>query len=467
VSGLSSPLSAPARRGRSLPATPATVLIVGSGGREHALAWRLAGEPGVRRVLVAPGNPLMWDVAEVITDLPPSDHAALVDLCRTAGVDLVVVGPEAPLVEGLADTLAAAGISCLGPRAQAARLEASKSFCREVAEAAGVPMAEGAGFVDAEAAVAYARSLGAPLVVKADGLAAGKGVTVCDTLGQAEAAISEAMLGGRFGVAGRQVVVERRLSGVEASLIALSDGHDAILLPPARDHKRLLDGDAGPNTGGMGAYSPLPDLPQGQAVALLERIHRPVLAEMRRRGVPFHGFLYAGLMLTAEGPRLLEFNVRLGDPEAQAILPALDAPLARLMHAAVVGRLRETAIALGMGDLLPTRGAAVALTLAAPGYPDEPRIGHPIEGLDDARAAGGLVFGAGLALSADGQLVAAGGRVLTVVGRGVDTADARAAAYEVAARVRFEGCQLRSDIAAGPAVPPGARSAAAPEAAVA
>jgi phosphoribosylamine---glycine ligase len=427
-----------------------TVLVLGSGAREHALAWRLAREPDVGRVLVAPGNPLTGDVADVVPEVEATDSLGVVALCRREEVDLVVVGPELPLVGGLADELAAAGVACLGPSAAAARLEGSKAFCREVAQAAGVPMADGAAFDDAREAIAFARRLGAPLVVKADGLAAGKGVTVCESLAEGEAAISEAMLESRFGAAGRRVVVERRLEGDEASLIALCDGARALMLPPARDHKRLHDGDTGPNTGGMGAYSPLEDVDGEMVRARLADFHVAVLAELARRGTPFRGFLYAGLMLTPDGPRLLEFNVRLGDPEAQAILPRLAGPLLPAFVAAASGRLDEFEASLGVA--LPTEpGAAVALTLAASGYPDAPRGGDAIGGLGEARAEGALVFGAGVrrAPGGDGGLVTAGGRVLTVVGQGDELAAARSVAYRAADRISFFGKQLRRDIGIG------------------
>jgi len=316
-------------------------------------------------------------------------------------------------------------------------------------------MAQGASFDQVGEATAFARELGAPLVVKADGLAAGKGVTVCGTVAQAEAAIRDAMEGGVFGDAGRRVVVERRLSGREASIMAICDGTTAVGLPPARDHKRIGDADTGPNTGGMGAYSPLADLPDGDSDELVERFHRPALAEMARRGTPFRGLLYAGLMLTADGPRLLEFNVRFGDPEAQAVLPRVDGPLAALLLAAANGELRSAggsgspgaggAAVGGTWPIAGAPGATVAVVLAAAGYPSTPRTGDPIDGLAAARAAGALIFHAATAIR-HGWPVTAGGRVLTVVGRGRDTAAAREQAYTAADLIRFRGLHRRSDI---------------------
>ncbi|HEX5465845.1 MAG TPA: phosphoribosylamine--glycine ligase [Candidatus Limnocylindrales bacterium] len=440
---------------------PRTILVLGDGGREHALCWRLGAEPGVERVIVGPGNALMEDAAEVHPELTETDIPGVMALCRAERVDLVVVGPEAPLVGGLVDALGVAGVPAFGPGAAAARLEGSKAFTREICRAAGVPTARGASFTAIEPALAFAATLsGRGCVVKADGLAAGKGVTVCPDEASAEAALREALVEGRFGVAGARVVVEERLTGSEASLICICDATGAALaLPAARDHKRLLDGDRGPNTGGMGAISPLDDLDELVAADLVRRIHLPVLAEMAGRGTPFRGALYAGLMLTAEGPRLLEFNVRLGDPETQVILPRLAVPLALLLAAAAADRLTETATALGVeGLLLPVaQEAAVGVVLAAAGYPGRPRRGEPIDGLDAARAAGGLLFGAGVGWagggrsgpggsSGQGGLVTAGGRIVTVVGRGASVALAAEAAYGAADQIDFGGLQRRSDV---------------------
>ena len=417
---------------------PRRVLVVGSGGREHALCWRLATEGGVERVIVAPGNPLMSDVAEVRPAVTLADHAAIVELARSELVELVVVGPEGPLVAGLADDLTAAGIACFGPSAAAAALEGSKAYCREVAAAAGVAMAEGEAFDAVQPALAHACALGAPLVVKADGLAAGKGVTVCDSLGEAEAHVRAVIEDGRFGAANRRVVVERRLEGREASVIALCDGERALALPAARDHKRLTDGDEGPNTGGMGAYSPVEELDAEAVARIVATVHTPVLAEMARRGTPFRGALYAGLMLTADGPRLLEFNARLGDPEAQAILPRLASPLAPLLAGAANGDLGE--------ELAIVPAATVAVTLAAAGYPDQPRSGDLIGGIEAAQAAGAVVFGAGVARDLDGRLVTAGGRVMTVVTSADNLEQAAAAASAAADMIVFDGRQRRHDI---------------------
>ncbi|HEX8941476.1 MAG TPA: phosphoribosylamine--glycine ligase [Candidatus Limnocylindrales bacterium] len=435
-------------------AGPARVLVVGSGGREHALAWRLARERAVEQVLVAPGSDGIAAEPRIacLPDVGPEDAPALVALAREAAVDLVVIGPEAPLAAGIADALLAADLPVFGPSAAAARIETSKAFCREVAAAAGVPIARGAAFRDPAAATALARELDAApgssgVVVKADGLAGGKGVTVCDDAATAEAAI--ARLFADPGTGGTTVVVEERLSGPEASLIALCDGHTALALPPARDHKRLADGDRGPNTGGMGAYSPVPDVPESAAAALIETVHRPILAELAARGTPFRGALYAGLILTQRGPVLLECNARFGDPEAQVLLPRLALPLAPLLLAAARGELAAAAAELGLqGASLPvTDDAAVAIVLASAGYPAAPRAGDAIRGLDRLPA-GALIFHAGSRRDPDGVYRTAGGRVLAVVGLGSDLAAARRRAERAADAIAFEGLQRRHDIAA-------------------
>ena len=416
------------------------ILVVGAGARQHALCWKLAAEPGVARVLCAPGNPLMTDVADVRPEVDGDDLAAIAALALAERVDLVVVGGEDPLVAGLADQLATAGVTCFGPTAAAARLEGSKAFAREVCDAAGIAMAKGRAFEDAESATAYARSLSGRVVVKADGLAEGKGVTMCPDLTAAEAAIRAALVEGRFGDAGRRVVVEEWLNGLEASVFALCDGERFALLPAARDHKRAGEGDTGPNTGGMGAYSPVAQLDEAALAAIGDSVVAPVLAEMARRGSPFRGALFCGLMLTADGPRVLEFNVRLGDPETQAIMPRVAVPLAGLMLECANGRLSAS----GVLPVLPD--AAVALFLVADGYPGSGHRGDRIAGVGAAREAGALVFGAGVALGADGDLVTSRGRVLTVVGRGATLGDAADAAYAAAALIDYRGAWYRRDI---------------------
>src|SRR3954453_19302407 len=416
-----------------------SVLIVGAGARQHALAWRFARE-GVQRIIAAPGNALMSEVAELRPDVTDEDLDAVVALALDERVDVVVVGPEDGLVAGLADRLGAAGVACFGPSAAAARLEGSKAFAREVCDAAGIAMAKGRAFDDAASAVAFVEALGGAVVVKADGLAGGKGVTLCGDVHEAEAAIRDALIGGRFGAAGRRVIVEEKLEGAEASVIALCDGKRFALLPAARDHKRAFDGDEGPNTGGMGAYSPLPDVDDDGLEALGDSIVAPLLAAMAMRDTPFTGALFAGLMLTDDGPRVLEFNIRPGDPETQAITPRVDAPLAELMLDCARGRLSTT----GVLPTLPE--ATVALCLAADGYPDTARRGDTINGVDAARELGALVFGAGVARDADGNLMTAGGRVLTVVGRGADVAAAADQAYAAATRITYQGKWVRRDI---------------------
>ncbi len=437
-------------------ATPGRILLVGGGGREHALAVRLAGEPGVTGIIALPGSDAIAGVPGV-TIVPGDqlDPALVVAAARAAAVDLVVIGPEAPLAAGVADALAAAGFPVFGPTAAAARIETSKAFCHQVAEAAGVRMARGAAFASEGQARAFAAELdagGRGVVIKADGLAAGKGVTVCDGLAEAIASL-EAIFRVPSAAAGApRVVVEERLRGPEASVIALTDGVTALALPAARDHKRLGDGDAGPNTGGMGAYSPLPDLPDVRVAEIVAAFHVPLLAELARRGTPFRGALYAGLILTPDGPALLECNARFGDPETQVILPRLATPLAPLLMAAAEGRLAAAASEAGItGVLLPaTSDAAVGIVLAAGGYPDAPLAGAAIAGLAEAEAGGALVFHAGTARDASGTWRVRGGRVLTVVGRGPDLAAARDAAERGADAVTFAGLQRRHDIATGP-----------------
>jgi phosphoribosylamine---glycine ligase len=437
------------------------ILLVGGGGREHALAWRLSGEASVEEVVAVPGSAAMAALPRVRVDagVAAGDPAGVVAAALRHGADLVVVGPEAPLAAGVADALAAAGVPVFGPVAAAARIESSKAFCHEIGAAAGIPMAHAGAFAALEPALAFAAGLaaaGGGVVVKADGLAAGKGVTVCKTLAEAEVALESIFAAGEGGAgddrAGApRVVVEERLRGPEASVIALCDGRDALALPAARDHKRLGDGDTGPNTGGMGAYSPLPDLDDASVADVIARFHRPVLAELARRGIPFRGALYAGLMLTpVRGLVLLEFNARFGDPETQAILPRVGVPLAPLLAAAAGGRLRDGAAAAGLaGDVLPASPeASVAIVLASRDYPAAASAGDPIAGLEAAAATGALVFHAGTRHSATGGWETDGGRVLAVVGRGVDLGQARSAAEAAADAITFPGARRRHDIGA-------------------
>ncbi len=430
---------------------PTRILIVGAGGREHALAWKLASEPGVNGVMVAPGSAGIAEedrvTCEPATDF---DTARIIDAARRHAVELVVVGPEGPLADGMVDELLAAGIATFGPTAAAARIETSKAFCHEVAAAAGVPMAESWTCRSAAEAVAAidglaARGLG--FVVKEDGLAGGKGVMVHAAADGPDAARH---ITGHFpGGQGSIVIVEERLEGREASVIALCDGRDALPLPAARDHKRLRDGDEGPNTGGMGAYSPLPDLDDEAVASIVETVHRPILAELARRGTPFVGALYAGLMLTAGGPVLLECNARFGDPEAQTILPRVASAIGPWLRAAARRELGAAAATVGI-DLragLPTmRAAAVAVTLAGEGYPSERSTGAAISGIDAARAAGAFVFHAGTRRAAGGGYETNGGRILTVVGRGRDVDAARNVAERAADLISWPGMQRRRDI---------------------
>ena len=434
---------------------PSRILVVGGGGREHAIAWKIAAEAGVSDVVVAPGSGGIGEEpgVRVARDVEPLDPASVVAAARSMDAELVIVGPEAPLATGVADALEAAGIAVFGPTRAAARLETSKAFCHAVAEAAGVPMARSRAFAGGEtnAALAWIRELdadGASAVLKADGLAAGKGVVVCESLEEALALAPSFLVGRPAGQPA--LVVEERLEGREASVIAVCDGARATALPAARDHKRLCDGDLGPNTGGMGAYSPLPDLDDAAIEAIVETVHLPLLAEMARRGTPFRGFLYAGLILTASGPRLLECNVRLGDPEAQVILPRVAADLAGLLHAAARGRLGDA----GEPAVPTTDDATVGIVLAAKGYPGDPRRGDPIEGLETAQGQGALVFHAGTVKRPGPGFGTNGGRVLTVVGRGSSLAAARDAAERAADAISWDGVQRRHDIAAelpGPA----------------
>ncbi len=411
------------------------VLLLGGGGREHALGWKLAQSPLLTGLIAAPGNPGLAALGETAA-LDPLDADAVASFADEREVDLVVVGPEAPLAAGVVDALDRAAVPAFGPTAAGARLEASKSYAKEVMARAGVPTAAARTFTDAEAADAHLDALPGPYVVKADGLASGKGVLVTADR-EAAKAWADACLGGTFGEAGSIVVIEDHLDGRELSVFALVDGQRALPLEPARDYKRLRDGDEGPNTGGMGSFSPVDDLPTDLVDQTIGGIVEPVLGVLADDGVPYRGFLYVGLMLTDDGPKVLEFNCRMGDPEAQAILPRLDEDLLELLAA-------------GAGGALPDRplrwadAATVDVVLAAPGYPLAPERGLPIKGVDRAEEQA-LVLHAGTAVE-DGELVTSGGRVVNVVGIGDTVKAARKAAYAAADEIEFEGKQLRRDI---------------------
>jgi phosphoribosylamine--glycine ligase len=400
------------------------VCVIGSGGREHALAHVLAR---TAEVVVTPGSPgIPGSVA-----MPPADVEA----------DLYVVGPEAPLVAGLADELRADGRLVFGPGADGARLEGSKAWMKEVVGSAGVPTARYAAFTEPEPAVAFLRTLPGPWVVKTDGLAAGKGVLVTDDIDEAAADVRAKLAGDAFGAAGRTVVIEEGMTGPELSLLAVCDGTRAVALAPAQDFKRVGDGDTGPNTGGMGAFSPVPGVDDALVADVMRRFVEPTLAELRARGIDYRGVLYAGLMLTPDGPRLVEFNVRFGDPEAQVVLPRLSTDLAGLLAAAAAGDLSRAPAPVSVDH------AAVTVVLATEGYPAAPRSGDVIVGLDAAASTGALVFCAGVAGGEAGDLVTAGGRVLAVTGTGPTVAAARDHAYRAAGLISWPGMHHRSDIA--------------------
>ncbi|MBN7762654.1 phosphoribosylamine--glycine ligase [Nitratireductor aquibiodomus] len=413
------------------------VLLIGSGGREHALAWKLAASPVLTKLYAAPGNPGMTRDAECVA-LDVSDHDAVVAFCREKGVDLVVVGPEAPLVAGLADALNAADIRVFGPTAAAARLEGSKSFTKELCDRYGIPTAAYGRFENALAARAYVREQGAPIVIKADGLAAGKGVTVAMTEDEAIAAIDECF-DGSFGEAGASVVVEEFLEGEEASFFCLCDGATALPFGTAQDHKRVGDGDTGPNTGGMGAYSPAPVLDEAILARTMAEIIEPTLKGMAEMGAPFTGVLYAGLMLTKDGPKLIEYNVRFGDPECQVLMMRLKEDLLALINAAVDGQLAH--VSARWRD-----EAALNVVLAANGYPASPEKGTAIHGLEAAAADENVeIFHAGTALK-DGVLVANGGRVLNVTALGASVTEAQQNAYRAVDLIDWPEGFCRRDI---------------------
>jgi phosphoribosylamine--glycine ligase len=418
------------------------VLVVGGGGREHALAWRLAASPSVDVVETAPGNPGTADLGPV-HGIDATDVDAVAHLAHDRSIDLVVVGPEAPLVEGLVDALQARDIAAFGPSAGAAALEGSKAFAKDVMNAAGAPTAGHVATTDRDEAQQALEKFAAPYVVKADGLAAGKGVRICDSLDEAREAVDDALVRKVFGEAGASLVIEEFLDGPERSVFGVCDGGDVVLMSPAQDYKRALDGDDGLNTGGMGAFTPVPGFGLADVEGLKDTVFRPVLREMASRGTPFRGLLYAGLVDTAEGPKLLEFNVRFGDPETQVILPRLASDLGDLLWASATGSVNDVEVAWH-------DDAFVTVVLASAGYPGTYDGGKQITGVEAASAMDGVeVFHAGTARAGDGTLVTAGGRVLNVVGRGGAVAEAREVAYGGARKISWWGRHMRTDIAAG------------------
>jgi phosphoribosylamine--glycine ligase len=409
------------------------VLLIGSGGREHALAWKLAQSPNLTRLYAAPGNPGIAEHAEILS-IDIANHSDVVAACRELGIGFVVVGPEVLLVAGLADALRAAKIAVFGPSKAAAQLEGSKAFTKALCDEAGIPTAQYRRFDAAVPARTYVREIGAPIVVKADGLAAGKGVTVAMSIGEAIAAVDESFAGGHG-----EVVIEEFLTGEEASFFALTDGTNVVPLTTAQDHKRVGDGDTGPNTGGMGAYSPAPVMTDALIARTMDTIVRPTVATMAKRGTPFSGVLYAGLMLTADGPKLIEYNVRFGDPETQPMMMRLESDLLGLLLATAEGKLA------GVAPRWRTE-AALTVVLAARGYPGAYNKGDIISGIERANALPGVkVFHAGTAMS-DGRVVASGGRVLNVTALGATIAEAQARAYAAIDAIDWPGGFCRRDI---------------------
>lgn len=413
------------------------ILLIGSGGREHALAWALSASPLLRKLYCAPGNAGIAAVAECV-ELNAADHAAVVNFCRHQSIDLVVIGPEAPLVAGLADDVRTAGIKCFGPSAAAAQLEGSKAFTKELCTSENIPTALYGRFDDAAPAKAYALTRPAPIVVKADGLAAGKGVVIAGTHIEADAAI-DACFDGAFGAAGHEVVIEEFMVGEEASFFALVDGTNALALATAQDHKRVGDGDTGANTGGMGAYSPAPVMTDELNKRVMDEIILPTVRGMAKRGTPFSGVLYAGLIITEEGPKLIEYNVRFGDPECQVLMMRLKSDLLPALIATCDEQLATF-------DLRWHDDVALSVVMAASGYPDAPKKGTVIDGLESAAALDDVeIFHAGTAIS-DGKLIANGGRVLNVTARASTVSEAQTRAYEAIGFIDWPDGFCRRDI---------------------
>jgi phosphoribosylamine--glycine ligase len=414
------------------------ILLIGGGGREHALAWKLAQSPLCSKLYAAPGNPGIGEHAELIA-LDVADHAAVVDFCKAHQIGLVVVGPEGPLVDGIADSLRAVSIPVFGPSKAAAQLEGSKSFTKEICAAGNIPTAKYQRFTSKHAAVVGLANFTAPYVIKADGLAAGKGVIIAEALDLAVAAIED-MFGGGFGEAGASVIIEDCMTGEEVSFFAITDGHSVVPFGAAQDHKRVGEGDTGLNTGGMGAYSPAPVLTPQLEAQVMREIIAPTVAVMAARGMPYSGVLFAGLMLTPTGPQLIEYNARFGDPECQVLMMRLESDLVELLLACAEGRL---------GEIAPPRfsdDTALTVVMAAQGYPGTPKLGGRIEGIAEAEAGGAKVFQAGTALAADGKLTANGGRVLSVTAREASVCEAQAVTYVAVRALDFPEGFCRSDI---------------------
>lgn len=418
------------------------VLLIGSGGREHALAWKIAQSPLVEKIIAAPGNPGISNTPKcVCVPVGVNDRAGQRSLIAEHGVSLVVVGPEDPLAAGITDDLSAPGCLVFGPSAKAAQLEASKEFAKSFMLRHNIPTAKYAAFTEAEAALAYVRQHGAPIVIKADGLAAGKGVTVAATLEEAEAAVREILVDQTFGDAGAKVVIEECMQGEEASLLTFCDGNICIPMASAQDHKRALDGDQGPNTGGMGAYSPAPVLTPELLARVQREILDPAVKGMAAEGIPYKGVLYAGLMITADGPKVVEFNCRFGDPETQVVLPRLSSDIVPIFTACVEGTLSPALVQFDGGPCL-------TVVMASPGYPKAYPKGIALGGIAEAEAIPGVqVFHAGTELSPEGALRSNGGRVLNVTATAADLATALKSAYDAVERIEFPEAHFRRDIA--------------------
>lgn len=414
-------------------------LLVGGGGREHALAWKLVQSPKVEKVYAAPGNAGIAKIGECVP-IDPEDIRALAEFAENEGIDLTVVGPEAPLVAGIVDEFESRGLRIFGPKSEAAMLEGSKALAKEVCAEAGIPVPKFEVFDSPEEAERFVKSTNGKVVVKADGLAAGKGSLVCSTVEEAVWAVREIMVERKFGESGRKVVVEERLFGEEATVKAFVDRETIRLMPAVQDYKPAFDGDKGPNTGGMGSYAPLPLVDEEMAERIEREIIRPALEALRRRGIVYRGVLYVGLMLTSEGPKVLEFNCRFGDPEAQVVLPLLQTALVEVLEAVIEGRLSEVSVRW-------SEERCVCVVMASAGYPGHYKKGKAIEGLEEAEAMEGVVvFHAGTG-SEDGRVVTAGGRVLGVTALGRNFEEARRKAYEAVSKIHFDGRHFRRDIA--------------------